>query len=244
MKAARSPAATYRRQLSTLARQLSEDARTIIVPLLRELSPQWVNDSYASTLEEAFDRLRSNYVNIGVLAKIAADEFVTSANAANKQRFYKALESSIGINLQSIIQNEDLTDTLIATTRENVSLIESIPSEYFKKIETIVFTGTTQGSTAGSLIKQIVDLGQSTTKRAKLIARDQSTKLNSALNQQRQQNLGVDEYIWRTADDGRVRESHASKNGQTFKWDKPPSDTGHPGHDIQCRCIAQAIIAV
>lgn len=175
---------------------------------------------------------------------MVSNSFVTNANQANKQRFYRAMESAIGVNLNTIVQDEGLEDILVATTRENVSLIKSIPDEYFKKIETIVFTGTTQGSNAGSMIKQIRDLGHSTTKRAKLIARDQSSKLNSALSQQRQQNLGVEEYIWVTADDGRVRESHADNDGKRFRWDDPPKKTGHPGNDIQCRCVARPIINI
>ena len=160
----------------------------------------------------------------------------------NKEKFYNAVEGSIGIDLKSVVQNEGLEDILVATTRENVALIRSIPEEYFKQLETVVFSGTTQGNAASSMTKQIQKIGKTTEKRAKLIARDQTAKLNSALNQQRAQNLGSDEYIWRTARDDRVRDNHATKNGKIFKWSEPPEDTGHPGQDIQCRCIAQPII--
>jgi len=165
-------------------------------------------------------------------------------NQDNKRKFYKSLEDSIGINLSSIARNENLTDLLVAKTQENVALIRSIPEEYFKKIETIVYEGTTQGSKAGSMISQIRKAGKVSENKARLIARDQTSKLNSALNQQRQQNIGVEEYIWVTADDGRVRESHADKDGKTFRWDKPPADTGHPGQDVNCRCVAQPIIKI
>lgn len=244
VKAPKSAEVKYRKQLDFLVRRLRNDVNNNIVPLLRELEPQYVNDAYAKTLEEAFDALRRNYADITTNAKIVSNSFVEGTNSVNKKRFYSAMESAVGINVESIIQNEGLEDILVATTRENVSLIKSIPDEYFKKIETIVFTNTTQGSKAGSMIKQIQKTGKSTAKRAKLIARDQTSKLNSALNQQRQQNLGVEEYVWRTSGDERVRDNHRSKNGKTFRWDKPPKDTGHPGTDIQCRCVAQPIIKV
>jgi SPP1 gp7 family putative phage head morphogenesis protein len=139
---------------------------------------------------------------------------------------------------------EDLSDILIGTIRENVALIKSIPDEYFKKIETIVYSGTISGDSSSSMIQQIRQLGYSTTKRARLIARDQTSKLNSNLTMQRSKNLGVEEYVWRTAQDDRVRESHKKKNGKVYRWDDPPKDTGHPGQDIQCRCVAQPIIKV
>lgn len=242
VKSPKSPEVKYRKQLQLLTAKLRTDVNNNIIPLLRQLEPEYVNDAYARTLEDAFNRLRQNYNDINENARIVANSFVDGSNQTNKRRFYSAMNNAIGVDLQSVIANENLDDILVATTRENVALIRSIPEEYFKKIETIVFTNTTQGSTAGSMIKQIMQTGKVTTNRAKLIARDQTSKLNSALTQQRSQNLGIEEYIWRTAGDERVRESHRRKNGKVFRWDDPPKDTGHPGQDIQCRCVAEPII--
>jgi SPP1 gp7 family putative phage head morphogenesis protein len=245
----KTPEVAYRRQLNSLVNNLREATGGIIVPLLRQFEVEYVNDSYikdayAKSLSQAFQNLTQNYLGIGEAARMMAESFVDGTNTVNKKRFYKAIENAVGINLSTVIQKEDLEDILVATTRENVALIKSIPEEFFKKIETAVFTGTTQGADAKSLIDQIKHIGKVTENRAKLIARDQTTKLNSSLNQQRQQNLGVEEYIWRTAGDDRVRQSHRDNNGKTFKWSKPSKVTGHPGNDIQCRCVAQPIINV
>lgn len=244
MKTPKTPEVKYRRQLQILTANLRRDTNALIVPLLKQFESEYVNDAYAKTLEQAFENLRKMYVDIGVKAKSVSNSFVTNADSNNKRRFYKAMEDAVGVNLETIIQGEGLDDILVASTQENVALIRSIPEEYFKKIETLVYSSTTQGDTAGSMIKQIQKIGKTTTSRAKLIARDQSSKLNSVLSQQRQQNLGVEEYVWRTSGDERVRDNHRSKNGKTFRWDKPPKDTGHPGQDIQCRCVAQPIIKV
>ncbi|MCK5226538.1 MAG: minor capsid protein [Planctomycetes bacterium] len=242
VKTPKNPEVRYRKHLESLVKRLKGDVNANIIPILRQFESEYVNDGYARTLEEAFDNLRKSYIGINVQAKTVANAFTSSADNANKQRFYSAIEGALGVDLSTVVQNEGLEDILIATTRENVGLIKSIPDEYFKKIESLVFSSTVQGNTAGSMIKQIQHIGKVTSKRAKLIARDQSSKLNSALSQQRQQNLGVEEYVWRTAKDDRVRETHRSKNGKTFRWDDPPKDTGHPGQDIQCRCVAQPII--
>lgn len=45
-------------------------------------------------------------------------------------------------------------------------------------------------------------------------------------------------YIWRTRRDGKVRSSHAEREGQIFSWDDPP-EGGHPGEDYGCRCTAE-----
>lgn len=45
-------------------------------------------------------------------------------------------------------------------------------------------------------------------------------------------------YIWRTRRDGKVRSSHAEREGQVFSWEDPP-EGGHPGEDYGCRCTAE-----
>lgn len=244
VKTPRSPEVKFRRELQLLVKSLENDIKTEIIPILEAYEQEYVSDAYASLLEQAFERLRNRYQNVGRLAKTISSEFVGEVDQNNKRRFYTAMNNAIGVDVSSIVANENLSDFLIAKTRENVSLIKSISDEYFKKIETMVFEGTTTGKRSKSLIQEIREVGKVTEKRARVIARDQTSKINSALNQKRQQNLGVEEYIWRTASDDRVRESHKSKNGKTFKWSEPPKDTGHPGEDIQCRCIAQPIIKI
>lgn len=50
-------------------------------------------------------------------------------------------------------------------------------------------------------------------------------------------------YIWRTVGDDKVRPEHAANDGRIFSWDNP-SDTGHPGESINCRCIAEPYFGV
>ena len=77
--------------------------------------------------------------------------------------------------------------------------------------------------------------------RADLIARDQVLKLNAGIARNRQTSAGITRYVWTTSGDERVREEHAALEGQIFSWDSPPPP-GHPGEDIQCRCIAYPLI--
>ncbi|MCY4670315.1 MAG: minor capsid protein, partial [Rhodococcus sp.] len=78
----------------------------------------------------------------------------------------------------------------------------------------------------------------------RLIARDQTTKTIGKLNEVRQTGVGITHYRWSTSQDQRVRPSHAFNAGQMFSWDRPPDSTGHPGSDIQCRCVAVPVIEV
>ncbi|MBK4214518.1 minor capsid protein [Paracoccus caeni] len=60
------------------------------------------------------------------------------------------------------------------------------------------------------------------------------------INQLRQQELGIERYIWRSRDDVKVRDSHAEYDDQVFSWDEPPAG-GHPGQAHNCRCYAEPV---
>ena len=60
------------------------------------------------------------------------------------------------------------------------------------------------------------------------------------INQLRQEDLGIEQYIWRSQDDAKVRDSHAAYDDRVFRWDNPP-EGGHPGEAHNCRCFAEPI---
>ena len=249
VKATKAPEVRYRRQLLQLVNRLKNGVKTRILPLLKAFEPQYTGDSfadsYATQLENAFDDIRKTYVDVNIIAKGVASQFVGTVNIANEKRFYASIEKVVGINVRNLIQNEGIGDLITSTTRNNVNLIVSIADEYMTKVENIVFTGVNESTPYFSMTKEIMKVNGDIEYKAKRIARDQTSKFNAALNQQRQTNLGVEEYVWRTVGDGdRVRKTHRANNGKTFRWDKPSKITGHPGHDIQCRCIAQPVINI
>lgn len=86
---------------------------------------------------------------------------------------------------------------------------------------------------AKEIARQVEDVSAS---RAEFLARDSVLSLNAAINESRMVEAGVEEYIWSTSQDERVREEHAEREGETFRWDDPPED-GHPGEAALCRCV-------
>jgi SPP1 gp7 family putative phage head morphogenesis protein len=78
--------------------------------------------------------------------------------------------------------------------------------------------------------------------RARFWARDQTSKFQSAVLQARAEAVGLDRYEWSTSGDESVRATHAANDGETFSWDDPPAETGHPGNDPNCRCVAVPVL--
>lgn len=67
------------------------------------------------------------------------------------------------------------------------------------------------------------------------------TSFSGLINERRQRALGIDQYIWRSRDDSKVRHEHAEHDDKVFDWDSPP-ETGHPGQGYNCRCFAEPYI--
>lgn len=125
---------------------------------------------------------------------------------------------------------------------ENIQLVVKAEREYAQSVKDIFSAPENVGLRVEDLKKQLLERGDVSESRAELIARDQTLKLNGAMTEIRQTNAGVQEYVWSTSLDERVREEHAALEGQTFSWSSPP-EPGHPGEDYQCRCVALPVIA-
>ena len=168
---------------------------------------------------------------------------VNKSSQASVSRQFRAV---LGIDLPASGSTAAQTRLFV---RENAQLIKSLPDQLIAKVETAVNAGARQGLRATEIAANIRKTTGASLSRARLIARDQTNKLNGELNQLRQRGVGVTEYIWRNSDDDRVRGNpsglypdaefnHWDREGVTFRWDNPPED-GHPGEAINCRCRAE-----
>lgn len=119
----------------------------------------------------------------------------------------------------------------------NADLITGLGQRMAEDIAKVVEEGVVSGSRWETIAKRLEHVGGVTESRAALIARDQVGKLYGDINKQRQENLGVTRYVWRTVRDNRVREEHEALDGDSFEWSSPPPD-GHPGEAVNCRCYA------
>lgn len=135
------------------------------------------------------------------------------------------------------------TPAVQAFAKVNSALISSVQAQYRDQVASAVMNTVGKGLPTKTLRKGIEERYGVSRSRAELIARDQIGKMNGALNEMRQTELGFTEYFWETSDDERARELHAELDGTVQKWADPPitndnGDRNHPGEDYQCRCTA------
>lgn len=124
----------------------------------------------------------------------------------------------------------------------NVDLITEAGRAYVDQVRDIFKDDATFGKRVETIKAEILARGNVSESRAELIARDQTLKLNGEINREQQERAGVDQYVWSTSLDERVRDTHQALEGRTFAWSDPP-EIGHPGEDFQCRCAAIPVIS-
>ena len=255
----------YRNELRALVRKFGELVDRELVQTLPEIVETRerlvrvdANGGWSGRIEAA---VRS--IGLGIaedvrrLERRAIDIGIAVADF-NGQQWQRVVQAAIGVD---IFRREPwLADQLASFAAENAQLIRSLPEQALTQIEGLAQRGVRTGQSARQISAEIQERFQTTRARADLIARDQTAKLNGQLTEIRQQQAGVETYIWRTGRDERVRDSHDALAGMLCRWDDPTvySDdngqtwksrssiggfTGHPGEDFQCRCIAESNIA-
>jgi SPP1 gp7 family putative phage head morphogenesis protein len=137
-------------------------------------------------------------------------------------------------------------DVMKLIQRRQVELIKSLPIEAGLRAQKLSQEAVMGGKRADEVAAELMKSGEVTESRATLIARTEIAKANAALTQARAGYVGATHYIWRTAEDGDVRESHAVMEGKIFRFDDPPYVEGEgnhgPGEFPNCRCFAEPII--
>ena len=85
-------------------------------------------------------------------------------------------------------------------------------------------------------------------RKAEFLADQEAGLVTAKYRKIRYDSLGVQEYVWQTSGDIRVRPDHAALNNRRFAFSNPPvcdNATGrrcNPGEDYRCRCVPRPIV--
>lgn len=236
----------YKVELLRLVKRVQELARTIVYPDVKAaVQASQTRDSVVRdalprrSFESSFNKVAQRLGGIDGTAKRLADLAVQKNLGAVDERLTASIKASVSIDVAPFLtKSGPIRDAMAAATQANVELIKDLPAKYLAQVRETVEENFVDGMRWEDMAARLEERGEVAASRAKLIARDQTSKMNSAFNEVRQTSLGIEQYTWQTSGDERVREEHAANDGKVFRWDSPPENTGHPGEDVQCRCVA------
>ena len=156
------------------------------------------------------------------------------------------LKDIVGTN--AFMKGLEALEAIKSAIRKNVALIGTLDDDDKRSLVHDIFALYLEHQESDGQAFNPVDLQRILLKEydvvpadAKLIAHDQENKLMGAVMEKWQTQAGIEEYVWQTKLDDKVRATHKANQGLKFSWSSPPV-TGHPGEDINCRCIALPVL--
>lgn len=259
----------YNRELNRALKEMFDDTLKTLVPTIKET---FAEDSVFDITVE-LDKLRKKYTEYFYrygkeLAKKFMERSIRHANISVK----KAIEpiTKKEFKLAGSIINEANRGIVKMAIYNNVSLIRSIPEEYYKNVTGIVSRSMQGGSIAEmehELLKFIKLEGKKAQNRAKLIAYDQTRKVYSDIALNKIKQAGFTKVMWLHGGGDKVpRCYHVTKwdgksglkngrpnglNGFVFEIDNPPviqkangkrdEVRGFPAQLINCTCFLKPV---
>ena len=255
----------YSRALRKLVREMTSVVKSELARLFRgEIADEYfeqqkeiaaLDASIASNARILLDSLLSKFTQLfDTKAKPIAETMVNGAAAVSKTALTGSLKQlSGGLSLNTGVVPKGMEEVAKATVTENVSLIRSIPAQYFKDVTGAVMRSITSGRGMADLLPEIKKYDGQTDRRAKNLALDQTRKAYNSINKQRLLKLNVKTFQWIHSGGGQQpRESHIKISGHIFSFDNleaeqailgvPKEDQGIPGYPVNCRCTMLPVI--
>lgn len=248
------PSAIERDYARALVR-VAVDTKQALKPLLAEL-PALLRSARAEILRvdcgplrhDAGEAKRARDLIAQSLASVQLPDPAISGLAetfadrtAVHQRGQMARQTRAALGVDVFAGDGNLAAAREVFVAENAQLIKSLPAKTIEEIEGIVLRGASSGTLHKDVAKEIAARFNVQKSRAKLIARDQIGKYYAKVNSTRHRAMGIEEFIWRTVGDERVRDEHQSINGRKFRYPDGAPGEGLPGEPILCRCFADPV---
>ena len=179
-------------------------------------------------------------------AASVSEQLIAEINQRDEQAWFE-MAREIGRSLRTELLSAPMRPTMRQLQQEQIELITSLPREASNRVHNLAIESYTAGTRADVLSQKILETGEVTLSRAKLIARTEIARTAATLNETRARHIGAETFIWRTSHDGDVREEHKELDGKVFRYDEPPVAARNgtralPGCIWNCRCYADPII--
>lgn len=230
------------RAYMTLVRGWQAGWRERIEPAYGRALAEIIADDTAD-VQSAVGLTETQVAALAAAAGFTVERFVNEIEIWHRRRFATTF-TPVGVNLGTLLTRGDVSQTLDAIIRENVSLIRSLSDQMRNGVSGAVFRGLQNRTPARDVareIRRIAGVGQ---RRAELIASDQLAKLTSRLDEQRQRQAGIRKFKWQHSGKTNYRPEHLARDGDIFTWGEGIAESDPPGRAIRCGCRAQAVLEI
>ncbi|MCD7779468.1 MAG: hypothetical protein LUH05_02205 [Candidatus Gastranaerophilales bacterium] len=248
----------YVKELKKLTKRMTKECLERLTEVYKQGYTQIsLDESISSQARIALNELNRKYSDkFSEEAKELVQKLLTKTNKYSSWQFTKSLKDMLGdkasgFSLAGSAITPEKSEIMKALLFENVSLIKSIPDEYFKQITGAVARSIENGEGLKSLTQQLKEFGAKSDRRAELIAQDQTRKAYNSINLRNFQDNNIKKFKWLHSGGSREpREYHKNVlDGQVFYVEEgAPNEKGkkpefiYPGQLPYCHCVMAAVL--
>lgn len=160
---------------------------------------------------------------------------------------WKSVSAEISSGLRDVVGNTPVGSVAQDIVYRQIQLMKSLPLEAADRVRDIqsrALQAVINGERPEQLYDMIMQSGDVSAGRARMIARTEIGRATGALTQARALAVGSEGYWWRIEGAG-TRDSHRKMKDKFVRWDNPPTldgMTGHAGCLPNCKCWSEVHI--
>lgn len=209
-----------------------------------------------SDVQARISQVESEANAVLLRVSVALERWAATVERWHRARWAANVKAATSVDLEMLIGPADARMTLEAAIARNTALIRSISDESRRRIGDTVFRGLQNRTPVRDVARQMREAVGMERKRALRVASDQSSKLSSALNEERRRQAGIDSWEWVSSGKVHPREEHKARNGLLYSENperqgeeyqgklvrKPPDRSDWPGVPINCGCTERSVL--
>lgn len=245
---------------------LAAISRSILAPWLNAKSQ--ISEIYARELsrrlqQDSIDDLTSLFASLGgQVDRLILDLTPAMQNWAiqvegwHRGKWSRSVLAGTDVDISTMIGPTDSIETIEAFMARQTALIRRVSDDTRAKIADLVYRGLQQRLASNVVGREIARITGLSRKRANRIAADQSVKLASALDAQRQREAGLTVWKWRHSGKLHYRPEHKARDGNLYAdlpadrgttssgeiISAPPEPDDLPGIPPYCGCVRQGML--
>lgn len=206
-----------------------------------------IHETRAKAASKRVESVLQNIDPATVAGRLSVDELIDRTIHRTETEFRQSVKN-VAVAPQL---SPDQIDRIRREYTENLQLaISEFTEKETAELRKQIQASALQGFRYDRMVKVIQDSYGVSQRKAKFLARQETSLLMTKYKQVRYQDAGINEYRWQTvagSADHPVRPFHARNNGQVFRWDQPPivdenGNRKNPGQDYNCRCAAVPLV--
>lgn len=203
----------------------------------RSTSDLRFDDTRSAQARRAMERAKQEVEHSGPHLDSLAYDFGRRVSVHQRLEFQRQAKAALGIDVSPM--DPQIASLVDGFVHENVMLVKRLQGRTLDDLATLLTRAAADGATGDQVTAEIEKRFGIAERHARLIARDQVTKLESKLTQARCTEIGIGSYRWVSLLVGKNRRpEHVERHGKRFRYDSPPRD-GMPGIARMCQCRQQ-----